>query len=195
MPSVNSPNTCGPTNSKIFECNTLQERQSPTTTTSAENQRKTSVIAPIITIQYQWTPEERNATGVTDDMIPYSVGIWASPPISKGAESRIRLNLYSAATRKKSNAATPGQEIQSQKIQNSEGAEIQPSWGVSSWIVMMISERGWVLQRPDSCRRILSSRYTGKWVFHVGESAQPGASVDPDTGCGPKPWDSSRPEA
>jgi O-acetylhomoserine/O-acetylserine sulfhydrylase len=37
--------------------------------------KKTPVIAPFITIQSQLTPEERNTTGVTDDMIRYSIVI------------------------------------------------------------------------------------------------------------------------
>ncbi|KAJ7709012.1 Cys/Met metabolism PLP-dependent enzyme-domain-containing protein [Mycena rosella] len=52
---------------------------------------KTLVIAPFITIQSQLTPEERTATGVTDDMIRYSVGIESAADIIADLEGALKV--------------------------------------------------------------------------------------------------------
>lgn len=36
---------------------------------------------------------------------------------------------------------------------------------------------------------MLRYRYEGRWNVEFGESSNPDAPVDPDTGCGPEPFD------
>ncbi|KAJ7147640.1 Cys/Met metabolism PLP-dependent enzyme-domain-containing protein [Mycena crocata] len=52
---------------------------------------KTLVIAPFITIQSQLTPEERVQTGVTEDMIRYSVGIESAADIIADLEGALKV--------------------------------------------------------------------------------------------------------
>ncbi|KAJ6611271.1 O-acetylhomoserine ami [Mycena sp. CBHHK59/15] len=52
---------------------------------------KTLVIAPFVTIQSQLTAEERNATGVTEDMIRYSVGIESAADIIADLEEAMKI--------------------------------------------------------------------------------------------------------
>ncbi|KAJ7066776.1 Cys/Met metabolism PLP-dependent enzyme-domain-containing protein [Mycena belliarum] len=52
---------------------------------------KTLVIAPFVVIQSQLTLEERNATGVTDDMIRYSVGIESAADIIADLEGAFKV--------------------------------------------------------------------------------------------------------
>ncbi|KAJ6568394.1 Cys/Met metabolism PLP-dependent enzyme-domain-containing protein [Mycena vulgaris] len=52
---------------------------------------KTLVIAPFITIQSQLTPAERESTGVTDDMIRYSVGIESAADIIADLEGAFKV--------------------------------------------------------------------------------------------------------
>ncbi|KAJ7483323.1 Cys/Met metabolism PLP-dependent enzyme-domain-containing protein [Mycena latifolia] len=52
---------------------------------------KTLVIAPFITIQSQLTHEERELTGVTDDMIRYSVGIESAADIIADLEGALKV--------------------------------------------------------------------------------------------------------
>ncbi|KAJ7584402.1 O-acetylhomoserine/O-acetylserine sulfhydrylase, partial [Mycena floridula] len=51
---------------------------------------KTLVIAPYVTIQSQLSPEERMSTGVTDDMIRYSVGIESVADIIADLEGALK---------------------------------------------------------------------------------------------------------